>query len=264
MLESIHNEQVKFVASLQRRKVREETRLYVIEGRRFVEDAILRNAPIEKVYLNLKREQTGWQSLLAELKKRNIPFAEADERVLRKMSATEEPQGILAVVRQIKHTWADVRIDRGSVLLILDGIQDPGNLGTILRTALAAGVRHVCLTSGTVDVYNPKVLRSTMGALFSLVLLTGVSPAEAMLFCQEQGLRVFTGDTEGQLLYRTDFSKGPVALVVGNEGNGPSVTFRNADVQRVTVPMAREVESLNVAIAAGILLYETVRQRDFL
>ena len=112
-----------------------------------------------------------WQTLHKRLCERSIPFEEVDERVLRKMSATEEPQGILAVVRQTNYTWADLQIDQNSVLLILDGIQDPGNLGTILRTALASGVRYVCLTPGTVDLYNPKVLRSTMGAIFSLVLL---------------------------------------------------------------------------------------------
>ncbi|WP_407305809.1 TrmH family RNA methyltransferase [Desulfosporosinus sp. SB140] len=264
MLESLQNEQVKLVVSLQRRKVREETQLYVIEGWRFVEDAVLRNAPIKKVYVSLKREQPEWQSLFEGLVARNIPFEEADERVLRKMSATEEPQGILAVVHQTKYAWSDVHIDKKSVLLILDGIQDPGNLGTILRTALAAGVRYVCLTAGTVDVYNPKVLRSTMGALFSLVLLSGLSPDDVMNFCQKQGLRVLVGDTEGQSLYRTDLSAGPFALVVGNEGNGPSLMFRSPDVQRVTIPMAQEVESLNVGIATGILLYDMVRQRDFL
>lgn len=264
VLESLQNEQVKFVVSLQRRKVREEAQQYVIEGWRFVEEAVRRNAPIKKVYVSLRRDQFEWESLLEGLQERNIPFEEADDRVLRKMSATEEPQGILAVVHQRKYTWSDVHIDKGSVLLVLDGIQDPGNLGTILRTALAAGVRQVCLTTGTVDMYNPKVLRSTMGTLFSLVLLSGLSPDEVMVFCQEQGLSVLMGDTEGQPLYRTDLSKGPIALVVGNEGNGPSLSFRKADVQRVTIPMAQEVESLNVAMATGILLYEMIRQRDFL
>jgi RNA methyltransferase, TrmH family len=264
LLESLQNEQVKLVVSLQRRKVREETQLYVIEGWRFVEEAIRRNAPLKKVYVSLKPNQSDYQSLLKELQTRNIPFEEVDNRVLRKMSATEEPQGILAVVHQTKYTWSDVHIDKGSVLLVLDGIQDPGNLGTILRTALSAGVRHVCLTSGTVDVYNSKVLRSTMGAIFSLILLSDLSPDEVLDFCRKQKLNVIMGDTKGQSLYRTNLANGPFALVVGNEGNGPSLAFRRADVQRVTIPMAQEVESLNVAMATGILLYEIARQRDFL
>ncbi|ODA39779.1 RNA methyltransferase [Desulfosporosinus sp. BG] len=264
MLESLQNEQVKYVVSLQRRKAREEAQLFVIEGWRFVEDAVRRNAPIKKVYVCQKRESLEWDSLQEMLRERKIPFEDVDERVLRKMSSTEEPQGILAVVRQANNSWSEIHIDKRSVLLILDGIQDPGNLGTILRTALASGVRNVCLTPGTVDLYNPKVLRSTMGALFSLVLLPGKRPEDILDFCRERGFSVFMGDIQGSSLYNTVLPDAPLALVVGNEGKGPSPLFRSANVQRVTIPMAQGVESLNVAIATGILLYEVVRQRSFL
>ncbi|KJR45772.1 rRNA methylase [Desulfosporosinus sp. I2] len=264
MIESLQNEQVKYVASLQRRKVREEAQLFVVEGWRFVEEAVLRDALITKVYVCLEREPSEWQSLLNRLRERNIPFEEVDERVLRKMSATEEPQGILAIVRQTNHSWSEIAIDRQTVLLIIDGIQDPGNLGTILRTALAAGVHYICMTPGTVDVYNPKVLRSTMGALFSLVLLPSRQPKEILDFCDAQGLSVLLGDIEGESIYHTSLTEGPLALVVGNEGKGPSLSFKIKDVQRVTIPMAQNVESLNVAMATGILLYEIMRQRGFL
>ncbi len=264
MIESLQNEQVKYVVSLQRRKVREEAQLFVAEGWRFVEEAVRRNAPIKKVFVCLERETIEWKPLQQKLQERNIPYEEVDERVLRKMSATEEPQGILAVVRQTTYTWSEVHIDNNSVLLVLDGIQDPGNLGTILRTALASGVRYVCLTQGTVDLYNPKVLRSTMGAIFSLILLTGLQPRDILDFCLDQGLNVFMGDIQGSLVYNTRLTNGPLALVVGNEGNGPSPSFQSAKVQRVTIPMSHDVESLNVAMATGILLYEIVRQRGLL
>lgn len=265
MIESLQNEQVKYVVSLQKRKAREEAQLFLIEGWRFVEDSVLRNAPIKKVFVCLEREPSEWQPLLTKLQERNIPFEEVDERVLRKMCATEEPQGILAVVRQTHYTWSDLHIDSKTVVLILDGIQDPGNLGTILRTALAAGIRYVCLTQGTVDLYNPKVLRSTMGAIFSLVLLPGQQPEDILDFCRSQGLDIYMGDIQGAPIYQTTLSNGPLALVVGNEGKGPSQFFRNAEgIRRVTIPMAQEVESLNVAMATGILLYEIVRQRGFL
>lgn len=264
MIESLQNEQVKYVVSLQRRKAREQAQLFVIEGWRFVEEGVLRNAPIKKVYVCLEREPAEWQPLLRKLIERGIPFEEVDERVLRKMCATEEPQGILAVVRQANYSWSDLHINPEAVMLILDGIQDPGNLGTILRTALASGVQYVCLTPGTVDLYNPKVLRSTMGAVFSLVLLSDKQPEEILDFCRKHGLNVFMGDIQGVPVFQTKLSGGPLALVVGNEGKGPSPAFREADIQRVTIPMAQEVESLNVAMATGILLYEIVRQRGFL
>lgn len=264
MIKSIHNEQVKDVVSLQRRKAREESQLFVIEGWRFVEEAVCRNAPIKKIYVCLEREPLEWQSLVKRLQERNISFEEVDERVLRKMSDTEEPQGILAVMQQRKFSWSNLRIDSQTVLLVLDGLQDPGNLGTILRTALASGVRYVCLTPGTVDIYNPKVLRSTMGAIFSLILLPDQQPNDILTFCREQGLGILTGDTRGRSIFHTMLTEGPCALVVGNEGKGPSPAFREANIQRVTIPMVQGVESLNVAVAAGIMLYEIVRQRDFL
>lgn len=261
MIESLQNEQVKYVVSLHRHKAREEAQLFVIEGWRFVAEAVRRNAPLKKVFVCQERETPEWQFLQKKLIERNIPFEEVDRRVLRKMSATEEPQGILAVVRQTTYTWADLHLDGNSVLLIIDGLQDPGNLGTILRTALASGVRYVCSTPGTVDLYNPKVLRSTMGAVFSLVLLPGRQPEEILGFCRDRGVRVLMGDIQGSSVYQTKLAEGPLALVVGNEGNGPSPSFRSDDVQCVTIPMSQDVESLNVGIATGILLYEIVRQR---
>ena len=264
MIESVQNEQVKYVASLQRRKAREEAQLFVVEGWRFVSEAVARKAKIKKVYVCLEREQSEWQFLLKDLREMGIPFEEVAQRVFRKMSATEEPQGILAVVRQPVYSWLDTRIDKQTPLLIVDGIQDPGNLGTILRTALAAGVRTVCLTAGTVDIFNPKVLRSTMGAVFSLVILPELPPEEIISFCQEHGIQILMGDIQGTAIFQAVLSKGPYALVVGNEGQGPSQTFREAPVQRITIPMVQNVESLNVAVATGVLLYELVRQRDFL
>lgn len=264
MIESLQNEQVKYIASLQRRKVREEAQLFVIEGWRFVEEGVRRKAAIKKVYVCLERNPREWQSLLIKLKEGNIPFEEVDARVFRKMSATEEPQGVLAVVRQTNYSWSDIHIGEGTTVLILDGLQDPGNLGTILRTALAAGVRYVCLTPGTVDLYNPKVLRSTMGAVFSLVVLRGQPVQEILSFCQKQGLKILLGDVQGTSIYETGLAGEPLALVVGNEGQGPSQEFREGNIQRVTIPMANEVESLNAAMATGILLYEIVRQRGFL
>lgn len=264
MIESLQNEQVKFVVSLQRNKARQETQLFVVEGRRFVEEAVRRNAPIKKVFVCQEHEAPEWRVLHKLLHERDIPIETVTKRVLRKMSATEEPQGILAIVRQTAYTMANIQIDRNSLLLIIDGIQDPGNLGTILRTALAAGVRYVFLTPGTVDIYNPKVLRSTMGAIFSLILLPEHRAEDIMAFCRERGLNVFMGDIQGSSLYQTKLPAGPAALIVGNEGKGPSSLFRSAAVQCLTIPMAQDVESLNVAIATGILLYEFVRQRDLL
>lgn len=260
LLTSLQNEQVKYVVNLHKRKFREETGEFLVEGWRFVEEAVRRGAEITRVFVCPERQTEGWPSLAEALAKRKVPVTMVEEKVLRKMCDTENPQGILAVVTQPKWTWTDLRIPSEQVLLILDGIQDPGNCGTILRTALAAGISQVCLTEGTVDLYNLKVLRSTMGAIFSLKILSHCQPKEIVDFCTEQGLQIFAGDVDGENLYQTDLPL-PMALVVGNEGNGPSPIFRGAGVRRITIPMDHEVESLNVAMATGIILYEIVRRR---
>lgn len=266
MLTSLQNEQVKYVVNLHKRKFREETGEFLIEGWRFVEEGLARGAHLTRVFLCSGQKNEAWPQLAAALKNKGVPIIEVDERVLRKMSDTENPQGILAVVKQPNWTWDDViGVDSPagksavSMLMILDGVQDPGNCGTILRTALAAGVTQVCLTEGTVDLYNLKVLRSTMGAIFSLKILTHCQPEEILKACQRHKMPIFVGDIEGTDLYRTHFTQ-PMALVVGNEGSGPSDAFRGSGVKRITIPMSHQVESLNVAMATGIILYE-VRRR---
>ncbi|MGI1660274.1 MAG: TrmH family RNA methyltransferase [Desulfitobacterium sp.] len=273
MLTSLQNEQVKYVVNLHKRKFREETGEFLIEGWRFVEEGVLRGANFTKVFVCPERDNDVWPQLEKALKEKDVPITEVEERVLRKMSDTENPQGILAIVRQEKWSWKDFRIAQASknlqdqdpqdlpILLILDGVQDPGNCGTILRTALAAGVTQVCLTEGTVDLYNLKALRSTMGTIFSLKILTHCQPEEILSFCQEHKITVYTGDIQGADLYEADVSM-PLALVVGNEGNGPSETFRGSGVNRITIPMSHGVESLNVAMATGIILYELRRKES--
>jgi TrmH family RNA methyltransferase len=263
LLTSLQNEQIKQVVNLRRRKGRDATRQFVVEGRRFLEEALKRGAEILKVFYCSQREQPEWQPLLEDLVCRGIPVIDIDERLLYKISSTMEPQGILAIVRQPSYTWEDLEADNRMVLLIIDGVQDPGNLGTILRTALAAGVRQVCLTKGTVDLFNEKVLRSTMGAIFSLKIVPQLSPEEIIAYCRRKNLKLITADPEGEVFYGAEILQPPLALVVGNEGSGPSILFRTSARQCVKIPMAFNVESLNVAIAAGILLYEIMRRGDF-
>lgn len=264
MITSLQNTLVKHVVSLKRRKDREEAGEFVIEGRRLLAEALNRGADIRQVFLAPGKRQPEWEPLMKEIERRRLPLEEVDERVMRKLSLTVEPQGLLAVLKQPHHDWADVQIGPDTVLLVLDGIQDPGNLGTILRTALAAGVQYVCLSKGTVDLYNDKVVRSTMGAVFALTVLDEQDAPEILAFCREHSLRLGLADLKGDAPYKAGVLKPPLALVIGNEGNGPQEIFRSAADVKVAIPMFNEVESLNAAVAAGILLYETVRQRDFL
>ena len=263
MITSLQNPQVKHAVSLHARKGREAAREFIVEGRRFLEEAIRRDAHIRQVYYCPQRRLPEWERLLTALAVKGVPTEEIDDRVLAKMCDTVQPQGILGVVQLPRYTWQDIRTGPDGVLLVIDGVQDPGNLGTILRVALAAGVNQVCLTKGTVDIFNSKVLRSTMGAIFSLITLVEQEAWTIVEFCQQHSLRLVTAGTAGESSYGSGILEPPLALVVGNEGSGPSGIFKSAAEQTVTIPMQNEVESLNVAMATGILLYEIVRRRDF-
>lgn len=194
-----------------------------------------------------------------------IPAEEVSEAVMRKMSSTEEPQGILAIIEKTDFDWEDMIIDDKTIILILDNIQDPGNLGSILRTALAADVRYIILTKGTVDLYNTKVLRSSMGTVFSQVIVMDKTPEEIGNFCRANKCTLAVSSMEGESVFVEDTSTNyPLALVIGNEAFGPSEYFLNKAEKKYSIPMFNNVESLNAAMAAGIFLYELRRQVQFL
>ncbi len=271
MITSVHNELIKQVVALQQRKTRERRKQYVIEGRRFVEEAVLRQASIAKIFVCPERiSNAGGRKLLALLNERLLSLTEVDERVMDKLSMTEGPQGVVAVLDYPPTAWEDFFLDGEPASknlyswLIIDGVQDPGNLGTLLRTALAAGVTRILLTRGTVDLYNPKVLRSTMGSLFSLKVLMEQEPMNIIRQCAAAGVELIMADAGGQSLYKMedDHCQRPLALVVGNEGNGPSPLFRQKISHKISIPMQNQVESLNVAMAAGIILFEGARRMD--
>lgn len=271
---------VKYVVSLHKNKGRRKYGEYLIEGKRFVKEAFLRQAPISRIfYWDMKKTGsnntavsqvgTGETNEIADLvrlaSEANIPAVEVTEAVMRKMSTTEEPQGILATVKITPVDWDGLVVNKDTILLVLDGIQDPGNLGTILRTALAADVRQIILTEGTVDVYNPKVLRSSMGAVFSTKILIDQTPEQIVNFCRKTKCTLAVSTMEGDSIFSSEACPNyPLALVIGNEAFGPSAYFLQKAEKKYSIPMFNNVESLNAAMAAGIFLYELRRQAGFL
>lgn len=203
--------------------------------------------------------------MVEQANKQQIPVEEVTETVMHKMSTTKEPQGILAISAQRKCDWTDIELEKEKIILIIDEIQDPGNIGTILRTALAADVKSIILTKGTVDIYNTKVLRSSMGAIFSLNILTDKTPEEITKFCKSNNYLLTISTMEGASIFQKNISESiPLALVLGNEAFGPAKIFHQEADIKLSIPMFNTVESLNVAIAAGIFLFEIRRQLGFL
>lgn len=265
MITSLQNDQVKQIVALHHNKGRKESKQFLIEGKRFVNEAFLRQAQMKKIFYCSSLTSSDIPGLMNQAALLGIPVEEVSEAVMRKMSSTQEPQGILAIVEKPDFEWEDIIIDSRTILLVLDDIQDPGNLGTIIRTALAADVRQIVLTKGTVDLFNPKVLRSTMGTIFSQTFLVDKTPEEVVNFCREKNCTLAISTMEGISIFAEGTSPNyPLALVIGNEAFGPSKYFLEMAEKKYSIPMSNKVESLNAAIATGIFLYELRRRVQFL
>ncbi|WP_202903366.1 TrmH family RNA methyltransferase [Gorillibacterium massiliense] len=256
---SVQNSRVKEWAELLTRRGRDKQKKVLLEGEHLVIEALNSGIAVESVlYLAEKGIPFGVESYLTGEVER-IAISQA---VLAKCSDTETPQGVLAVARR-PELAAEVLLDNREALIVaLDGVQDPGNLGTIIRTADAAGATGIVLGRGTVDPYNPKTMRSAMGSLFHLPVVEASLP-QLLQQAAAGGAKVYsTGMSSGLTCYAADLS-GPVWFVLGNEGAGVSAEVRGCVQQELSIPMPGKAESLNVAMAGGILLYEALRQRRF-
>ena len=252
---------------LRRSKVREAEHAFVAEGAKVVEAAMEAGAPIESLFV-----AAGWRSsaaAVAVVERANgigLRVFELGPDVMERVADTVSPQPVCAIVGAV-----DLRLDellsgspsantRGVVIVCVD-VRDPGNLGAILRVAGATGVSGVICCSGTVDPYNPKVVRASAGALFRMPLVTGVPPGQALGVLVEHGFRCWATVPAGGTDYALADLDGPTALVLGNEGAGlPEDVVARID-GALTIPMADGTESLNVAITAAVLCFEVARRR---
>ncbi|MGV3707290.1 MAG: TrmH family RNA methyltransferase [Gemmatimonas sp.] len=238
---------------LQRRKAREKHGLFVAEGVRSVESLLDSPLAVRGILTAPGLEGTDrGLAILARAEQRNIPLLQVTDAEFASSASTDTPQGILAIAKV-----PDWRLESPvgpARYLVLDGVQDPGNVGTILRTAAAFGVTATVCLPGTVDIWNAKVVRSTMGAAFvhPVVAMTANAFGE---FCITHKVPCWAADTEGTSLSRTGVLPERLALIVSNEGAGLSPDAAALATQRVAIAMAPGVESLNVAVATGILLH---------
>ena len=263
-IDSPANKKVKLAASLHSRKHREKEGLFIAEGIRLGEMAAAAGWDIVfGLYTAELSEQARGRQLLAQLEAQGCLLCETTAAVYRKASATDTPQGILLVMRQQKSRLQELpAAGKQPLYVVLDGVQDPGNAGTIIRTADAVGADGVILLKGSVDVFGDKTVRSTMGSLFHLPVCTDVTAEELMDFAAAQDLMLYATalDESAQPHFAQDFTRG-TAIVFGNEGNGVS----EAILQRAAktyIPMYGQAESLNVGVSAAVVLYEAVRQRQ--
>lgn len=241
------------IRDLHRRKARERRGLALAEGIRLVEEMLRARVPCKGALWSptLRATERG-AALLESLRREQVNLEEVTDRELGEVAATEHPQGIVAVYQPRAWRIDELRPGRRRPLVLLDAVQDPGNVGTIARTALAFGASGLIALPGTVDLANPKVIRSAAGALFALPHLHAES-GEVLEMLAGSEAELWATEMDGKPL--GDAPEVPVALLMGNEGAGISEELSNAADRAISIPIRPEAESLNVAVAAGILLH---------
>ncbi len=240
---------------MKKSKARREQRVFVVEGIR-----MYREVPKDRLvqtYVSesfLEKEENR-----EELK--GASYEVLSDSIFASVSDTQTPQGILCVVKQMEYSMDQILKKENPFLMVLENIQDPGNLGTIFRTAEGAGVDGIIMSQDTVDIYNPKTVRSTMGSLYRMPFLYEKDLLSVMAVLKEHEITSYAAHLKGEHnYYKEDYTRG-CAFLIGNEGNGLTDELATQADTYIRIPMSGQLESLNAAVAAAILMYETKRQR---
>ncbi len=253
------NEIIKNIKKLKTKKYRDLNNEYIIEGIKLVEEAIKENAKIKQIVICEENEQTSSipKELMYEIARHECLYV--TQKVFNSISDVTNPQGVLAVIEKTSKEKNEIDYSE-DVIVVLDDIQDPGNLGTILRTLDSTGLKQIIVSKGTADAYNPKVVRSTMGAIFRINIIETEDLQETIQKMKEQNYKIIvTTPNTGKTIYDIDYNK--KVIIIGNEANGVSPQIIKQADENVKIPMLGKTESLNASVATGIILYEYVRQK---
>ena len=254
MITTTQNKQIKQIIKLKKSaRERRKQELFLVEGIRMFTE--IPEEYLYKVYASedfYNEHRVIFEHMDVEL---------VSPQVMKEISDTMTPQGVFALVKMMKYSLEDLLEQEKPLFLVLENLQDPGNMGTILRTAEAAAVTGIIMSSDCVDVYNPKVIRSTMGSIFRVPFVYVENVTDVIRQMKEHGIRTYATHLEGELAYDEPDYRTPSAFFVGNEGNGlRDQVAELADIY-IKIPMAGQVESLNAAIAATVVMFEAGRQR---
>lgn len=258
IISSKDNEIIKNIRKLKEKKYRDIEGNYLIEGIKLVKEAITENADIKQIVICEECLNSGEldKDTLYEIAKFNIIYV--TKKVFDILTDVKTPQGIIAVIG--KKNVSELVDYAQDIIIALDDIQDPGNLGTILRTVDSANLNQIILSKGSADPYNPKVVRSTMGAIFRVNIIEADNLREKLLEAQENDFKIMvTSLNTKNSIYDVDVNK--KVIVIGNEANGVSEQIQEIADEKVKIPMLGKTESLNASVAAGIMIYEYVRRK---
>ena len=258
IITSKDNENIKNIRKLKEKKYRDLNNKYIIEGIRILKEAIEENAKIDTIVIceDYSKDNSLDKKLLYEIAKYNCIYV--DRKVFSVLTDVQNPQGILAVIEK---NSSEENIDYNQdMIVLLDGIQDPGNLGTIIRTIDSVGLNQVITSKETADTYSPKVVRSTMGAIFRVNVIESMDLINTIKTLKKHKFKVHATSLNSEKdIYNIDYNK--TCIAIGNEGNGVTKEVIEASDDSIKIPMLGKTESLNASVATGIILYEYVRKK---
>mgnify|MGYP004608957781 CR=1 FL=1 len=252
------NEFIKHVKKLKDKKYRDINNEYIIEGVKLVAEAIQEKVNIKQIILCDDCEKSDYipKELMYEIAKYNCIYV--TEKLFKYLSEVQQPQGILAILEKNNNkTEIDYQTD---IIVALDDVQDPGNLGTILRTVDSIGLKQILVSKGTADCYNPKVVRSTMGAIFRINIIECEDLEKTLKEIKKHKFKIMVSSLQtDNSIYDVDYNK--KVIIIGNEAKGVEKDIQDLADEKVKIPMLGKTESLNASVATGIILYEYVRQK---
>ena len=256
-IQSKENKIIKHIKKLKEKKYRDEYGEYTVEGLKLIKEAFQENANIKYIVVCDGCDNSEMIESHLKYEMARIDFIYVPQNIFKMISDVEHPQGVLAVIEK-NSIFSDIDLDE-DIILALDDIQDPGNLGTILRTADSVGLKQILVSKGTADAFNSKVVRSTMGAIFRINVIECENLKETLKTLQSKDFKVMcTALNTKKTIYQVDYKK--KVIVIGNEANGVSKEILNLANEKVIIPMIGKTESLNASVATGVILYEYVRQ----
>lgn len=258
---SSRNPLIKEIKSLYRKKERWNSKTFIIEGIKIIEEAIENNYPLKNIIVSDQLLDNAEGQQIFKRIKDDENLVKVSESIFKEISDTENPQGILGVARFGLRDIDEIENYDNPFLLLLDQVQDPGNMGTIIRTGDGFNIDGIIITEGCVDPYNPKVVRSTMGSIFRVPLYKVPNGINALHSIKERGIRGYSTSLEGSIpIYNVDFKEGFV-LIIGNESKGVDKRLSTGADTLIKIPMPGKAESLNAAVASSIIMYEAMKQR---
>lgn len=259
-IESVQNPFIKSLVQLQEKaKVRKQEGKFLIEGKREIELALKGGYEIETIIF---LPEIISENQLNGITNKEINIVEISKEVYQKLAYRDTTEGLLAVAKTKKLNLSELKLSKNPLILVAEAIEKPGNLGAILRTADAANIDAVIIANPKTDLYNPNIVRSSVGCLFTRQIATGTSE-EVVQFLKENNINFYSATLQNSNSYHVEDYTQPTALVVGTEATGLTEIWRTESTQNIVIPMQGEIDSMNVSVAAAILLFEAKRQRGF-